>query len=288
MMTIASGLITFPWHLGYECLKQILFKFPLTIQENGIQRSVNRNETNYWLYASYLPGMCIKSAIQPLSNKIQLRNDLIVAEGLNIGFCASIGVHAIKSSQITLLLAPGFYNTDKHSCLFIMKHELHHILFNDPLLMKLVPMICQLALCIFGIIYLSPLASIATVFSTTFIINVLFSRFREEKADDFAIAHSTDDELRGARRFFHAVLHSNFNEEDSIYKHFSYDDQGESIWDFWHPSLSSRIAKVEKALKDRHQPLHGDMESTKQRDLNFLLQMHKRKIYSALNERCFF
>lgn len=283
MMTIASGLITFPWHLGYECLKQIFFKFPLNVQVNGIPKSVNRNENNYWLYASYLPGMGLKSAIQSLSNKLQLRNDLIVTEGLNIGFCASIGVHAIKSSQITLLLAPGFYNTDKHSCLFIMKHELHHILSNDPLMMKLVPMICQLALCIFGMIYLAPLLSIATVFPITFIVNVLFSRFREERADDFAIAHSTNEELRGARRFFHAVLHSNYNEEDSLYKRFSYDDKGESIWDFWHPSLLSRISKVEKALKERHQPLYGDMESIRQRDLNFLLKMHKRKVYEALN-----
>lgn len=287
MMTIASGLITFPWYLGYECLKQIFFKFPLLIQENGMQRSVNRHDSNYWLYASHLPGMGIKSAIQSLVHKFQLRDDLIVTEGLNIGFCASIGVHAIKSSQITLLLAPGFYNTDKHSCLFIMKHELHHILFNDPLMMKLVPLICQLALCIFGMIYLSPIASIIVVFPISFIVNVIFSRFREERADDFAIAHSTDDELRGARRFFHAVLHSNFNEEDSIYKRFSYDDQGESIWDFWHPSLLSRIFKVEKALKDRHQSLYGDMESTRQRDLNFLLQMHKRKIYDAIIQNRF-
>lgn len=284
MITLASGLITFPWYSAYDCIKQILFKFPIQVQENGIQKTVNHNDPNYWFYASHLPGMGIKGAISDISKQVGLRDDLIVTEGLNVGFCASIGVHAIKSSQITMLLSPGFYATDSDSCLFIMKHELYHLISNDPLMMKLVPMICQLALCILGTLFLNPFVSIAVVLPTAVIIDALFSRFREQKADDFAIAHSTDKELRGARRFFHAVLHSNFNEPESFYKRISYTEDGESIWDFWHPSLKSRIDKVEKTLRDRNKALTGDMESTKQRDLNFLMEMHKRRIYQALSQ----
>ena len=283
MINLASGLITFPWYYCHACIKQILFRFPINVQGNGFQKTVDYKDPNYLFYASYLPGMAIKQAIEGLAKQVGLRNDLIVTEGLNVGFCASVGVHAIKSSQITMLLAPGFYATDSDSCLFIMKHELHHILSNDPLMMKLVPMISQLALFALGLLFLNPLISIAVTLPITLVVDALFSRFREEKADDFAIAHSTDKELRGARRFFHAVLHSNFNEPESFYKRISYTEDGESIWDFWHPSLKSRIDKVEKALRDRNKALTGDMESTKQRDLNFLMEIHKRRIYQALS-----
>ena len=77
--------------------------------------------------------------------------------------------------------------------------------------------------------------------------------WQEAKADDFAIENSSDAELKGGRRAFIASQEANIEERNTtLWKSFIISGSGERSLDILHPSLTSRIQKIEGALQARN------------------------------------
>lgn len=73
---------------------------------------------------------------------------------------------------------------------------------------------------------------------------------RELAADQFAQKRSTADELRGAIRYFTAVKRFNASIRDIAPQ---YDEEGESVVDYKHPSTTSRIERLQQELEKRRE-----------------------------------
>lgn len=91
------------------------------------------------------------------------------------------------------------------------------------------------------------------------VAQAIFTQHREGKADDLAIAESTDEELKGGRRFLMSVNAANLEAtrtywgvRKTIWDKITISSTGENRFDFLHPSTASRIRKIELELKRRN------------------------------------
>ena len=157
-----------------------------------------------------------------------------------------------KNGDAVVTVAPGFYEADKDACSWIIKHELSHIKHNDHFTMLCVPCVCQLAAAIFGMCFLSFFPALGLAYAVGLVSLVLFARWREAKADDFAIENSSNEELKGGRRFFMAVQQTNIEVRNTFWRRFTISASGDMRLDTFHPSITSRIQKIERALSARN------------------------------------
>lgn len=230
-MSLLSGCCTIPTVPAYLCLVQTI---PHTQQSTTDQRISTR-----------LPN------ISPLLRDQKIREDLQLQEKEpTVSQPVSpraIGTNFFLQRPATIILPKDWLEIDPDACAFIIKHEISHIKNNDNFTVPCVHFICQLAAAIFGMCCLSFFPAVGLALSVGLASFVLFSRWREAKADDFAIANSTESELRGGRRFFLAIQQANL----------------ESSFDIFHPSLSSRIQKIEQALKENNFTINSEEEEGK-------------------------
>ena len=140
-----------------------------------------------------------------------------------------------------ILVAPGLYQADKNACMFFLKHEIAHIKNNDTWKIPLLTTISAIASALFGIAYLSPWQGFLLSTIIPAIGRIALTRRCEDTADDFAIKHSSIEELNGARRFFICLRAASHDSKKT---------------DFEHSLIRDRIKKIEKALRERH----GEMQ----------------------------
>lgn len=195
--------------------------------------------------SAFLPEKEIQAELEPLLKKSGLRKDILLTQGLSFGSACAEGTNISPIGGATIHIAPFLYSTDKNACSWIIKHELCHIKKNDSITYPLMKSLCLLAAFVFGQKYLSKLSAYRLALAITIVSFILFSKRQEAKADDFAIENSSEDELKGGRRFLIACQEIG-KEEDTFLKRIF----GESL-DFSHPSLTSRIHKIEAALTVR-------------------------------------
>ena len=210
-----------------------------------------------------LPGSHIKHAMQSFLDKAGIREDLIFVETPNLGFCNASGTNTFRNGDAAVMVAPGFYEADKDACSWVMKHEISHIKHNDLFTMQCVPCVCQLAASIFGMCYLSFLPALGLAFTVCIVSSVLFSQWREAKADDFAIENSSDEELKGCRRLFMAMQETSIEERNTFRKRVAISASGDMRLDILHPSVTSRIQKIERALCTRKVDINIEAERQK-------------------------
>jgi hypothetical protein len=102
----------------------------------------------------------------------------------------------------------------------------------------------------------------------------LFSIWREGRADDFAIENSSNEELLGGRRFLMAINYL----ENWRYK-----------LDYLHPSITSRIQKIEKALERKNISIDDSQENQKIEELKlFLIENKNESERTVVNTGGFF
>ncbi len=157
-------------------------------------------------------------------------------------------------------MAPKFNEVDEDAFSFVVKHELSHIKHNDLFTISAVGLVAYLGLRFFMnektpkslfINYLTYLLPVMPM--------ILFSRYRERKADEYAISHSSNKELEGALRFFKALNFLNGLP---------------SFFDPFHPSLDQRMNQVKNALIQRNHPLpETDYASEGYKKLNNLITL---------------
>lgn len=187
-----------------------------------------------------------------------------------------------RNGDAALMVAPGLYEADKDACSWIIKHEISHIKHNDLFTMQCIPCVCQLAASIFGMCSLSLWPALGVAFTVGIVSQALFSQWREAKADDFAIENSSDEELKGGRRFFMAMQETNIEERNTFWKRIKISANGDMRSDILHPSITNRIQKIERALRTRN--IDIDIEAEKRKPdggLKACITNNKREIEQA-------
>ncbi|MEI6242833.1 MAG: M48 family metalloprotease [Chlamydiota bacterium] len=151
---------------------------------------------------------------------------------------------------------PNMHFLDKNAWSFLIKHEISHLKNNDSFHYHLSGLIITVASAILFPFIMPFRISLSLSFINPIhsIIHHQYSKYRENKADEFAIENSTPEELKGGLRFFKNYQEIGKKVHD-IGHWFFYSSKGDYRLDFTHPSVSSRVQKIEKELLQRNSPI---------------------------------
>jgi len=184
----------------------------------------------------------------------KLRNDILLYRA-PIPHSIALGTNFSPTALL-------FYNNDlasidQNGIRFILKHEIAHILYNDSFVA------CALALAasvvsLLALPYLQARCSSKLALLTYLIpfivgknIENLYMKFAEERADNFAIAHATVEELHAVKRNLEAEVAVN-KELHVNYPHmFSSNGDMRIIYDPTHTPSSKRLKKMQDAINGR-------------------------------------
>jgi hypothetical protein len=207
----------------------------------------------------------IDESVEQVLDQADIRKDLVFSKILFLDtFAQAGGTNFFTNSGAAIFIIPDFPNADRDACNFILKHEIAHIKYNDIFTFKSIPAICQLSASIYGIRYLSFFRAVGLTYAV--FVGSLFSwtTWRESKADDFAIQHSSNEELKGGRRFFQSLQKVIIDHpRRSFFEKLRFSDRGEDRIDLFHPSLASRIHKIENEMSVRNIQVDDKVESEK-------------------------
>lgn len=281
-----------PLSFSYQAYKSTRVEVPI-MKNNHItflgtnvlvdQSQVYKGTEEYDQVIKTLPGYNIKIEMQPFFDRMGIRKDLIVTEKLNLGFCTAQGTNYFTKGDAIIWVAPNFQNVDKEACQWVLKHETCHIKNNDNLTIALIPAIYSIAAAIFSTFMLPIIPAIFITLLVGFIAQVIFTRYREGKADDLAIAESSPEELKGGRRFLMSLKETNLEARNTIWKKISISSTGEIRLDLLHPSIASRVRKIEHALQQQNIQVDEEEESKKIAKLKTLQTETNQKLEIELN-----
>ena len=254
-----------PLYYGYQAYLSTSIDLPIDeINDSGTIVRLQKGAPRYNEAIKQLTGHTIKEELQPFFEKVGVREDLIVLEDLGRGLC--VGTNFFTKGDAAIIVGRGFNETDKDACHFVIKHEVSHLKYNDNFTTCFVPAVCATAAAIFTTFARKPLPRITSVMATAAIgilSHTAFSRYREGKADDFAIAESSNEELKGRRRYLLGLLAFHKEYQKTFWKKIIISSSGENRLDIEHPSLKSRLKKVEDELVHRKVIMDACEESEK-------------------------
>lgn len=289
-MSLLSGLFTLPIHSALQAYKAAHYELLLqrkhidvATQTTCYERFLKKTCTDQTILEN-IRGMYIKTmAMQDFFTKSGIRSDVMVVETPNIGLCQAVGTNIFKGSDAVILVEPGLYQVDKNLCTITIKHEVSHILNNDEFTKPCVVGVCQLAASIFGMRCLSFWPALGISFTVGIVSQSLFSMWREAVADDFAIENSSDPELKAFRCYLIALQELHLENRNTFFRRCVISVNGDDRLDIFHPSCTSRIKKIEKALRDRNAPLLVDGAKDERQQIESLNRYTKKKVI-AINE----
>jgi len=173
-------------------------------------------------------------------------------KGFDPKLCMSMGTNFFTKGRAVIFVNPKFHNADKEACYWLIKHEISHIKNNDYFTMPLVTALCSLAATIFSAFLMPVIPVLLVTISVGYIAKTIFSQYRERKADDFAIDNSSNEELKGGRRILKAMIETNLKARNTLWRKIAFSSTGECRLDFAHPSLKSRVKKIENRLQQQN------------------------------------
>jgi hypothetical protein len=247
-VAILLRALAFPIDQIYLSYSNTNFKYPLL--KNG--RIVKKDDPRYKGLLEKLPGNEIKKEMKGFLEAHGIRKDIIFHERNNSFILGAGGSNIAKKSDSVVMILPGFYQQDKSACTWAIKHEISHIKNNDNLVVPSIRAICGIAIAIFSIMYLSPVAGYFFCIALNHLIGISLWIWREGKADDFAIKNSSVEELRGGLRLIKSMQRVNIARRTSFFNRIFFSESGENRSDLNHPSLDSRIKKIENELRKRN------------------------------------
>ncbi len=287
LFSLATSCIT--TNYAINTLHSVRYQYPVnTTDALGKKSRIPKGTEAYDNAVKKLPGHHIKESFDSFLTKTGIRKDVMIVERAKMGLGASTGNNFYRRGDAVVVLAPGLYETDKDACHFTIKHEMGHIHNNDPFYGRFLPTICGftaqiLITCILCIFCATPiffaawgLVGAVAILAIIAIVKVVVSRYQEGKADDFAITESSVDELKGGRRLFLALKAKSIaiagKTQKSFREKIRYSSSGEYRLDFNHPSLKSRIEKIEQVLKKKNVVLDETEEQEKIKRLYEFIQ----------------
>ena len=230
----------------------------------------------------------LNTEIKPFFEQQGIRKDLLVLEMLNFSIFTSMGTNRFRQGDAIIKVLPGFKEVDKHSYSWLIKHEIGHIKNNDNFTIPLVAAICSTTAAIFATIMLPIIPAILITIAVGLIAQGIFSQYREGKADDFAIANSSVDELKGGRRFMMSVQEVNKAKRKTLWNKLMGSSSGEDRLDYLHPSIASRLKKIERALEQKKVSIDEAEETKKIEPLTVFITKTNSQIESEVKKLGFF
>lgn len=218
----------------------------------------------------------ILKKFKPFLDQIGIRKDLQIQEAITNSSASAKGSNFGAGNAI-IYMSPKF-QVDPEALSFNFKHEISHIKHNDLITTYALKILSNLSiLALISFCNTSPIENIFALIAVN-IPNLCFKLYREGKADDFAIAKSNTDELKGGRRFFKAVQEEQFFQKN-YFSNPSISSQGENLLDLTHPSLASRIQKIEKILKAKNITINESEEQEKIKKLKMsMFERYKKEL----------
>lgn len=274
---LCTFLCTFPIVPPISIYLQTRLEFPIGEIDwvGDVIKKFTKDDPEYAAKLKAIPGHQIKEKMQAFLKSVNVREDVLFYETPNIGICTARGTNSFTQGVAEIDITPRFYETDPEACRFSIKHEISHIKHNDMLTMPGVAAVCQCVASVFGLIYLAFVPAVALTYAVSLISSSLHSTWRETKADDFAIENSSDEELKGGRRVLMAMQKANLQMRQTFWTRLVCSDSGEMRLDIIHPSLTSRIQKIEKALEARGAAINAEEEQKKidEKLVSFIMSM---------------
>ncbi len=221
--------------------------------------------------------------LQPFLHQIGIRKDLKIKEQLSIGLAEAFGTNFFKSGDAVIHTAPHLHEIDPQASSFLLKHEISHIKDNDHVQACAVALVPTLAAWVLTSSYDESLS--ADITATAGAVSLFICKYLQEaKADDFAIENSSIDELKGGRRIFKAMQQLYLEaRQKKQWKKLLISPEGENLLDIRHPSLASRIKKIEHMLQTKNAIIHEDREQEKIEKLKKLIQEMSQKVLENLS-----
>lgn len=230
----------------------------------------------------------INETLRPFFKKMGVREDIVVVESPSYLLMGACGTNYIPQGTLYLAFSSKICDVDRDACTFAMKHEVAHIIHDDPVRECLASLVCSLAL---GILFktkktkLSSKEKLILTCSICALVKIAFSQYNERQADNSAIAESSTEELLGGRRLILAAQQINANKTATAIHQAMNESSGlpfilkapielylqatlmlytttgldkEDCYDVWHPTLQSRVTKFEAILEERGVHLDDD------------------------------
>lgn len=185
----------------------------------------------------------VKEQFALFLEKNGVRADLKIVLEQEPVFAAAGSNISYFGGKAEILMPEGFQEADPAAFSFLLKHQISHIRSNNNISNQWahkIPTIVAFNVCL-------PAQLIAETVS-----GKIFAQWRESAADDFAICNSSISELKGGISFFSAARAHNLKlRESRFFGKFLFSPNGESRMDWDHPSIKSRLAKIQRALEER-------------------------------------
>ncbi len=209
-------------------------------------------------------------------SNLGIREDTFVIKNDTVNFCEAMGTSFFIQGKAIISINPRFYALDQEACLWAMKCKAFHIKNNDYFYRPSVSAISSLAAAIISTFFLPTISGVVVTMIAATVSYLLLSRHFEGNADDFAIANSSNGELKAARRFVKATLTYNLEKRgESKLLTFPISSAGDNRMIFASPSLTSRLKKIEAALQNRSIGLDDDEELHKINELKIFINNSK-------------
>ncbi|MBX9923255.1 MAG: M48 family metalloprotease [Rhabdochlamydiaceae bacterium] len=227
----------------------------------------------------------ISARLKPFLDQMGIRQDLKIKEQVNLGFAEAIGTNYFTSGDAVIHTAPNLHQIDPEASSFILKHEISHLKHNDSFTACALGLISALTALALTNSYDASRSADITAFAGAIPL-VSYKYYCEGKADDFAIANSSIDELKGGRRIFKAMQQLYLeSRQKASWKKLLISPQGENLLDALHPSLASRIQKIESHLKIKQGIINEADEQEKIEKLKTLVKEMKQKVLEDFKQQ---
>ena len=198
----------------------------------------------------------LEEKVSSLAKKMGVRGKIEVVKNNNVGYVfEAYGCSAFGKAGITLpahLMNPFSEKTDTA----MLAHEIAHIKNNDAMWLWMIPVIVAVAV---TVLFLA-VAPLVTAEFLGFIVEIIslvaYSRFCEQRADLEACKYLTNDEKRAFADWMKSYQKLNLDRRNKkgigiiqrLWRNLTYDAKGNDLLDFFHPSLSTRIKKIEETM----------------------------------------
>ncbi len=214
-----------------------------------------------------------------------IRKDTFFIKKDTAGLCEARGTNFVTRGKAVISVDPQFYEADQEACHWEMKRKVSHIKNNDCFTSSSVGAISSLAAALFSLFLLPVIPGLFVTMVAVTVGKIVFSRYAEGKADDFAIANSSDAELKAGRRFIKAGIDSNLKlRRTSGLQTFLISPNGDNRMNFSSPSATSRLKKIEDSLQAQHIPFDDIEELNKTTKLRTFIEKFKLEMENKVKK----
>ena len=263
---MSCALLAIPGEYLYDAYKAVTFKlnpefYPI-LDNNGSEVAIGQDEN---LYKAALNIMCnddIEETMKTTLKKAGIKRRVYFAPlPFGKGFHA-FGTPIFNSSDLAILYSKKIHDIDPEASQWAIKHEIGHIKSSDVLTLPIIGAISSLAA---AILFMNSNASFMRkmVFTALAgsITSTLFTRWRENAADNFAIENSTDEELLEGRRVLMAFQQTFLSQRVNWWTNLLISSNGDCRIDLWHPLRSQRITNIEVELARREVAFDSEVQN---------------------------